>query len=176
MDQQSCPKIRMGIVLILGQLWWKVLIHLKCWLLYILLYNSISIVVLLKEVSSPLKWSCVLPSDPESLESLRDRRDLSSEHCEHWMNIAQYTRTGLPQHQTHSHTLQTHSNIQMCWSTFLFLDLKQFLTSLLHHSHTSAIMHLALNSTWNDLSNAVFLSCLWRISCWNVGGAKSCFL
>ncbi len=35
MDQKSCPKTRMGIVLVLGQLWWKVLIHFKCWLLYI---------------------------------------------------------------------------------------------------------------------------------------------
>ncbi len=31
---QICPKTRTGIVLILGQLWWKVLIHFKCWLLY----------------------------------------------------------------------------------------------------------------------------------------------
>ncbi len=32
---QSCPKTRTGIVLVLAQLWWKVLIHFKCWLLYV---------------------------------------------------------------------------------------------------------------------------------------------
>ncbi len=33
---------------------------------YILLSNSISIAVLLYEVSSPLKGSCVLPFDPQT--------------------------------------------------------------------------------------------------------------
>ncbi len=35
---QTCPKTRMCIVLVLGQLWWKVLIHFEYWLLYVCIY------------------------------------------------------------------------------------------------------------------------------------------
>lgn len=100
---------------------------------------------------SPFKGSCVFPSDPQTPESLRDSQGLSSlssrwmdEHCA----IHTHRPTSASNTLTHPPDTQQYPDV-LIYFFFLFFDSKWFLTSVLHHSHMSATLHLTLNSTLN---------------------------